>query len=350
MLQPTEDQIAIRDHASLSLLAIAPAGCGKTEALALRIAALAHRGTVQAPRRILVTTFTNKAKDNLTERLGDYLSPALLRQRATIANFHGLATRIIRAHGNVVGVNPEATIPESDWVADQCRQRNLPFKVSQRIQKVLQTIKQDDIDDSEVTVRLQELGESVALEIELLRVAEGRLTYDDLPRTASLILAHDAVASLYRNHFAAVVVDEFQDLTPQQLRIIHRIGAGKTTYAGDIAQGIYSFAGADPASVYAAITAECTDILEFSQSHRSSPAVLEAVNALSSCTGGIQLSAAHPESWPGGGLVARLDYPAAADEAESIATLCQSFSNGLLNTESVLSPGFRPVADSSMTL
>ncbi|ALN14477.1 UvrD-helicase domain-containing protein [Acidipropionibacterium acidipropionici] len=77
-------------------------------------------------------------------------------------------------------------------------------------------------------------------------MAEKRLTYDDLPRVAELLLNDDAVASLYRNHFSAVIVDEFQDLTPQQLRIVNRIGLGKTTYAGDLAQGIYSFAGAQP--------------------------------------------------------------------------------------------------------
>ncbi|MDU3273348.1 MAG: UvrD-helicase domain-containing protein, partial [Cutibacterium sp.] len=40
------------------------------------------------------------------------------------------------------------------------------------------------------------------------------------------------VADLYREHFGALIVDEFQDLTPQQLRIVNRIGYRRTTYAG----------------------------------------------------------------------------------------------------------------------
>ena len=323
MLEPTIDQIAIRDHPSLSLLAIAPAGCGKTEALALRVAALATLGTIRPPRRILVTTFTNKAKDNITERLSAYLPSSLLRERVTVANFHGLSARIFRAHANVIDMDPAAIIPDSDWVAEQCRHRNYPYPTAQKIQKILQTIKQDDISDSEVEARLLHSGETQALEIEHLRISEGRLTYHDLPRVASLILAHDAVADLYRNHFAAIIVDEFQDLTPQQLRIINRIGTGKTTYTGDLAQGIYSFAGADPAQIYAAITAECVDRIEFSESHRSSPAVLHAVNALTELTGGIHLSAARPQSWPGGGLVAKLDYTDAAAEARGVVNLCR---------------------------
>ncbi|MFE7421024.1 UvrD-helicase domain-containing protein [Rhodococcus sp. NPDC057529] len=323
MLDPTTDQIKIRDHAGLSLLVIAPAGCGKTEALALRIAALLHSGTVRQPRRVLVTTFTNKAKENITERLNNHVAPALIRKHVTIANFHGLAARIYRAHSNVIDMDPAALLPESDWVTDQCRKQNIPYKAAQVAKKALQSVKLDDVDDGEVASRLLEAGETLALQIENLRISENVLTYDDLPRLAALILTHQGVAELYSQHFGAIVVDEFQDLTPQQLRIINHIGAGKTTFAGDLAQGIYGFAGADPAFVYAAISNECTDRLEFSTSHRSSPAVLTAVNALAAITGSVELTAATPESWPGGGLVTRLDYDSADGEAQSIVKLCR---------------------------
>ena len=39
----------------------------------------------------------------------------------TVANFHGLAARIFRAHANVIGMDPQMTMPERDWVGDQCR-------------------------------------------------------------------------------------------------------------------------------------------------------------------------------------------------------------------------------------
>jgi DNA helicase-2/ATP-dependent DNA helicase PcrA len=323
MLDPTTDQIEIRDHPSLSLHVIAPAGCGKTEALALRVAALVHSGTVRQPRRILVTTFTNKAKENITERLNTHFSPALVRKHVTIANFHGLAARIYRAHANVINMDPTALLPESDWISDQCRKQNIPYKAAQVAKKALQIVKHDDIDDDEVASRLLGAGETLAMKLEELRISANVLTYDDLPRLAALILSHQGVAELYNQHFGAIIVDEFQDLTPQQLRIINRIGAGKTTFAGDLAQGIYGFAGADPASVYAAIAEECTHRLQFSTSHRSSPAVLTAVNALSTITGSVNLTAATPESWVGGGLVTRLDYDDANKEAQSIIKLCR---------------------------
>lgn len=322
MVQPTPSQARIRDHPGLSLVVVAPAGCGKTEALALRIQGLLARGAVNSPRRILVTTFSNRSRDNARERLRTYLNPKALQGLVTVSNFHGLSARIIRAHANVIGVSQDLTIPESDWVAEQCRARGLAPKMSMDVQARLRAAKLEGLDDEAVAAELERSGNVIALEIERQRVAERRLTYDDLPRLAELILSNDSVAELYRNHFAAVIVDEFQDLTPQQLRIVNRIGYGKTTYAGDLAQGIYSFAGAKPDEIYAALQAECADVIEFSESHRSSPSVLGMVNAMRGLTGGQILIAADPSSWPGGGLAGGVRFPDVDAEAEWVAGFC----------------------------
>jgi len=155
------------------------------------------------------------------------------------------------------------------------------------------------------------------------RVTERRLTYDDLPRMAELILAKDEVAELYRNHFAAVVVDEFQDLTPQQLRIIRRIGDGRTTFAGDLAQGIYGFTGAKPDEVFTQIKKQVTEVVELAESHRSSPAVLSAVNALTPKTLGTPLTSAAPATWPAGGIAASVSMKTVNEEATWIVRFAQ---------------------------
>lgn len=59
MVDTTSEQTQVRDYPELSLLVIAPAGCGKTETLALRVEGLLSRQDVKSPQRILVTTFTN---------------------------------------------------------------------------------------------------------------------------------------------------------------------------------------------------------------------------------------------------------------------------------------------------
>lgn len=324
MVSPTPKQLEIRDTQSLSLLVVAPAGCGKTEALALRIQGLLQRGAVAAPKKILVTTFSNRARDNIKDRLRAYLTPTVMRERVTVVNFHGLAARLIKAHANVVGLPQNLIIPESDWVGEQLRKRNTPWNDRRAIQDALRETKQRALDDAAVEAELLLLGDATALELERLRRAEGRLTYDDLPRLAELILAHDAVADLYAAHFGAVVVDEYQDLTAQQLRIVNRIGYQRTTYGGDLAQGIYGFAGAQPLAVDGAIRAESSSVIAFSDSHRSSPAVLKMVNALIPLTSGQQLTAADPGSWPSGGLAGSVAHQSAETEADWIVEVSKA--------------------------
>ena len=322
MIDPTPAQKEIRDHPSLDLLITAPAGCGKTEALGLRVAGLLASGMVQAPRKVLVTTFSNRARDNIRDRIGMYVSPAQMRDRVTIANFHGLAARIFKAHAAVIGVDPGLTIPESDWVREQCRARRVSFPETNEASDLLRSIKLQALNDEAVMQMLEAADNELAIGLETQRLEAGRLTYEDLPRLAEVLLANDEVAAMYNNHFGAVLVDEFQDLTPQQLRIVNRIGDGKTTYAGDLAQGIYGFAGARPTEVYAAINRECSSTVELNESHRSSPSVLRAVNALAGLTGGTSLTAADPGSWPGGGVAAVLQYPTAESEAAKLVNLC----------------------------
>lgn len=320
MINPTSKQKEVQDHDDLSLLIIAPAGCGKTETLALRAKSLLSRQIIKAPQHILMTTFSNLARDNMKDRLRRHLSPQEMRL-VTVANFHGLSARIIHAHGHVIGLDPVALkMPRSDWVKEQCHKLGLYQQDINEVMTTLSSIKRQALSDEEVMAQLR----GFALSIEKSRVKEGQLTYDDLPRLAELILANDQVAELYQCHFGAVIVDEFQDLTPQQLWIIQRIGYKKTTYAGDLAQGIYGFAGAEPDYIQKKLQDECESrIIKFTESFRSSPAVLEAVNSLNSLTGGQPLVAANPDSWPSGGFAAHRHFSDIQEETQYVVRFCQ---------------------------
>lgn len=323
MVKPTTKQLEIRDALELHMVVVAPAGCGKTEALALRVAGLLERRVVTAPRRILVTTFSNRATDNIRERLRHHCSDATIRDRVTVTNFHGFASRIYQAHASTIGMDPSLLLPDSDWIGDQFRSRDTPWGTRDSVTELLRSLKQETLTDAQVAEGIELVGNALAKELEQLRVAEGRLTYDDLLRLAELILKDDTVARLYQEHFGAVVVDEFQDLTPQQLRVVNRVGYQRTTYAGDLAQGIYAFAGAKPEEVNASIKTECAKFVTLSESHRSSPAVLAAVNTLADRTGGTSLSSADPLSWPGGGMAASIQFASSDAEAKWAVGLCK---------------------------
>lgn len=288
----------------------------------MRIAGLIDRGKVEPPRRVLAVTFSNRAKDNLHSRLRDHLAIGTMRERVTVTNFHGLASRIIRAHASAIGVDPNILLPDGDWIREQCQSRGLGYDDRDLVAGALQHVKQQPLDDAAVSAALQAGGHIVALELERQRIAENRATYDDLLRLGELIVAHEGVAELYRNHFAAVVVDEYQDLTAQQLRFLTQIGQDRITFAGDLAQGIYAFTGSRPLETDVTVRAACSDTIEFNKSHRSSPAVLSMVNALNTVTGGTELECADPPSWPGGGLAACFSFADVTHEVNWLSAMC----------------------------
>ena len=124
--------------------------------------------------KVLVTTFSNRARDNIRERLQRHLPRPVIRDRIVVCNLHGLAARIYQAHANVIGLDPAMKIPDSDWVGDQCRSRGLGYHRSAYVQDILRTVKQQPLDDAAVMAELKERGDEVACAIEAQRIAENR--------------------------------------------------------------------------------------------------------------------------------------------------------------------------------
>jgi DNA helicase-2/ATP-dependent DNA helicase PcrA len=312
---PQQDKLA--ELPIVNVLAIAPAGCGKTEALALRARAVISRGEVATPRIILALTFSNKARDNLAGRMRKVVGPAW-RQRISVANFHGLSARIVMAHGNTIGLAPNLILPEETWIRRQHKELGIDFKNSAAFEAALQSAKRGPFDDDEVMDRLRDTGNDAAVLYEEQLREACRLDYDDLLRHASRLLQNPAVSRLYRAHFGMVMVDEVQDLSLMQYDIVRALGGNGVTYVGDPAQGIYSFAGADPEGVIERIRNLSPEIVEFSTSYRSSPAVLAAVNVLGEKTGSTGLMCGCPEKWPDGGQVIYLERSDSEQEAAAL--------------------------------
>ncbi|MFP5327845.1 MAG: UvrD-helicase domain-containing protein, partial [Acidimicrobiia bacterium] len=321
-MEPNDKQLELADLPVKPVLVVAPAGCGKTEALALRARETVARGDVAAPRKVLALTYSNKAKTNLAARMASCVGPGW-RQRILVTNFHGLAARIIRAHGATLGIPEDIILPEDPWRRRQQRELGISWNNSKPFEEALAGAKAGLFDDGEVWTRLTANGHQAAVAYEEALRAEGRLDYDDLIRHGARLLAVPAVAELYRQHFGLVLVDEVQDLSMMQYGIVAAIGADKVTYAGDHAQGIYSFAGADPDGVFAAIAAQSPDVVEFNVSYRSSPAVLGTVNALAEEIESTQLVCADPDRWADEGHVISFVSDDTDSEATSILDLVE---------------------------
>ena len=220
------------------VLVVAGPGAGKTFCLIERIRYLVE-GRGFDPARICAFTFTNKAAEEISHRLGDLGAAAGLVRRGTI---HAFCADLLREHGAQVGLRRGFGIADEDYqrqvlsrIGTPLRwQRNLLSRFSQyRFQG--RAIGEDD----EKRLRKYERY------LEERNVAD----FDTLVLRTATLLEHPQVADLVRGRFDYVLVDEFQDLNPVQFTILSRLVAGHRNVfgVGDDEQSIYSWAGADPA-------------------------------------------------------------------------------------------------------
>lgn len=300
-------------------LIIAPPGCGKTELLARRAAACVQRGILPAGRRLLALTFTNKARDNLASRMTEFVGPSF-RRRITVINFHGLGLHLYSRHRYVLADSPRDLLPD-DRALRAIERRvfdeyNVPRQRQQEVRAIVREAKAGAFADDEVMARLEASGSAAALEYERQVQLESRMDHDDVLRFGLQVVENKGVAQLYSERYACVLVDEAQDLTRVQYDLVEPIGRGCTVFAGDRAQGIYTFAGADPAWVFDRIRDRSPIRIQLHKSYRSSPEVLAVVNAVAAELGGPELTSADPASWTGRGRAGLAIFTDQVDEAD----------------------------------
>lgn len=309
-------------HTAQNLLVIAPPGCGKTELLARRAALLIPM--LSPNQRILALTFSNKAKANLTGRLIEILGAERTRKYVSIHNFHGHAAEIVRAHGRTLGLDPHFAMPDkrsqSDAIAPLLDglSENDAGELSRRIGEDLRDAKQRPRDDSDVLEALALHGISQSIEIESARQKAAKLYYDDLLRHAQRLIRVPEIAFLYRKHYGAMLVDEFQDLSPQQLDLALRSCEQSRTFVGDPLQGIYSWTGARPIDVERRLRKISGEPVDLGVSYRSSPRVLKLLNLVSVGLGGQALQPDNPADWFEEGISAGAKFSTGSEEAAFI--------------------------------
>jgi DNA helicase-2/ATP-dependent DNA helicase PcrA len=318
-----EAATSTNDH----LLIIAPPGCGKTEVLAHRAA---HQIQLLEPnQRVLALTFTKRARSNLEERLRSVLGGARARRQVVVRNLHGFAAQIVLSHGRTIGLGMESLELPKTSTMRRAMEAAGGGQAMYDAEKILAEIKRGPLSDAEVLEALGQRGRSEAAllagKVERSRQEANQLHYDDLLRHAQRLLRIPAVARLYQAHFGAVLVDEFQDLSLQQLDLALLGCTARRTFAGDPLQGIFSWAGAAPAEVEAEVSRTCGEPVRLRESYRSSPRVLEMVSSVSEQVDpGSALVSARPEDWPDGGCSAALVLPDRDAEADMLLRLAGS--------------------------
>ncbi len=275
------------------LLIIAGPGSGKTRVITHRIAYLVRVLGV-SPRRIMAVTFTNKAAREMVERL-----TGLLGDRAkdlTVGTFHALGARILRQHGEAIGVEKDFVIYDDDdqrTLVKRCleelqldpKQFTPQAVLSQISAAKNQMLTVGDMASpahrrsrfEEVVYRVYELYE------QRLKQAKA-LDFDDLLfRTALLFQRKPDVLKTYQDRYMHVMVDEFQDTNVAQYTMMQQIAAGhgNICVVGDPDQSIYSWRYADLRNI---LNFEKdhpdTKTVILGQNYRSTKHILEAAQVL----------------------------------------------------------------------
>lgn len=346
--RPTDQQLeAITADLRDPMLVVAGAGSGKTAIMAARVMWAVGTGAVDAGE-VLGLTFTVKAAGELGQRMRDGLAGPLrdaARSREVVGEpsvdtYHSFARQLVLEHGLRIGVEPDSRMISEIEVAHLAHQvtvrsrRRLsevarrPIDVSARLRALDKRLAEHSVTPDQLSAdaeafitdvdaignRPGEMGKARTIaraRIELahlvdeFRVAKARsavLDFADLMRLADdLVSAHPDVGALVRERYGLVLLDEYQDTSFVQTKILAALfgGGHPVTAVGDPLQGIYGWRGASEASITTFPTqfvrADGRDaaVHTLSISQRSVPGVLAAANRIAS-----DLSRRHPTSCP----------------------------------------------------
>ena len=273
-------------------LVIAGAGSGKTKVLTHKIAYLIGEKQVK-PWNILAITFTNKAANEMKERIGNLVGD--VAADIWMGTFHSICVRILRRFIDRIGFD------SSFIIFDTSDQRTLVKTCIKTIglddkmftdRSVLSEIsnaKNEMLEPEQYTVRANGdfRKEKIALVYEMYqkRLKENNaIDFDDIINyTIKILMDNSDILEYYSDKFHYVLVDEYQDTNKAQFTLVTMLASknGNITVVGDNDQGIYSFRGADISNI---LNFERdfpgTKIIKLEQNYRCTGNILKAANAV----------------------------------------------------------------------
>ena len=237
-----------------SLLVLAGAGSGKTRVLTYKILHLLFK-KLAFPGQILAVTFTNKAANEMKNRVANLLSYPV--DKMWIGTFHSISVKILRSNFNLVGLKSNFVIIDSDdqlkLIKQICERENIDIKekAPKYFASIIENYKNKCLLPNMIKVnKFKKNDESIKIyklyQEELLRL--NCVDFGDLILHSLTILNKDNdVRKKYQNLFKYILVDEYQDINNVQQKWLEVFYQGHKNICcvGDDDQSIYSWRGAD---------------------------------------------------------------------------------------------------------
>ena len=274
------------------LLILAGAGSGKTRVLTHRIAYLIDEKSVN-PYNILAITFTNKAANEMRERVDNIVGYG--SESVWVSTFHSMCVRILRRHFEAIGGNNNFTIYDTDEqktvIKEVLKYLNLDPKMYPERMMLSEISKAKEEYISPDRYEKQQGSDFRGLqkakiyhEYQKRMKQNNALDFDDLIfKTIELFEHHPDILEQYQNRFRYIMVDEYQDTNRTQFLLVKMLAAKykNLCVVGDDDQSIYKFRGADISNILN-FEQEYPNakVVKLEQNYRSTANILNAANGV----------------------------------------------------------------------
>ena len=279
------EQRAAVEHGDGPLMVLAGAGTGKTRVLVHRIARLVETGA--EPWSILAVTFTNKAAAEMRTRLRALLGPRA--DAMWIGTFHATCARMLRKHGEAVGLTKSFVIFDDDdqmkLVDKLLKETGLDEQVSARtVLSRFDRAKNRGVDPCSVkTGQFDDVIERIFPLYQKQLAKENAVDFNDLILKTLDLFKSETTGPILRTRFRHVLVDEFQDTNRVQYDLVSRFAEAtrNLTVVGDDDQSIYAWRGAEPRNLldFDRDFPDAT-VVKLERNYRSTQMILDAANGI----------------------------------------------------------------------
>lgn len=279
------------------LLILAGPGSGKTRTLTARVEHLLKHGGIK-PWELMVLTFTNKAANELRERISKRIG-AEVASKAMIGTFHSVCYRLLRVHGQCLGLSPNFTVLDSNSKKSKIRKIAQELTIDTRLNNcdaLVSKYKMNRWTRQQLASHVSSHKYPAGAEAILLLISKYEsfladshlLDFDDL-----LNLGLDLVSKVgpqVVGNIRHILIDEFQDTNTSQFEFMEAIsrcrdpsdGLVSISVVGDPDQCIYSWRSADATNIkrLQALFDGAIKTIYLEQNYRSSVSILECSMAV----------------------------------------------------------------------